>query len=172
MWNADGKLEEDKNVKMPKCLEKPPKYQLCADMNTCKGSGASMVKDDGPLVGILGKDPSCENEVNTDEPFERTFAKVSHSDIWKFINDSKKGLNIRQFFWKIFLIQLFFFFFLMFRFGIVPIIEGLFLRTQKLSMLKKKISPHWSLLKTKFKNFKNQDKYHFWRENSNFFVRF
>ena len=142
MWNADGKLEEDKNVKMPKwhCdkTEKTPKYQLCADMNTCKGSGASMVKDDGPLVGILGKDPSCENEVNTDEPFERTFAKVSHSGIWKFINDSKKGLNIRQFFLKIFLIQLFFFFFLMFRFGIVPIIEGLFLRTQRLSMLKKK----------------------------------
>ena len=76
-----------------------------------------MVKDDGPLVGILGKDPSCENEVKTDETctmgicktFERTFAKVSHSDIWKFINDSKKGLNIRQFFLKIFLIQLFFF---------------------------------------------------------------
>ena len=119
MWNADGKLEEDKNVKMPKCLEKPPKYQLCADMNTCKGSGASMVKDDGPLVGILGKDPSCENEVKTDvtctmgicKTFERTFAKVSHSDIWKFINDSKKGLNIRRFFLKIFLIQLFFFLF-------------------------------------------------------------
>ena len=99
MWNADGKLEEDKNVKMPKCLEKPPKYQLCADMNTCKGSGAPMVKDDGKiLVGILVKDPSCENEVNPFGTFERTFAKVSHSDIWKFIKDSKKGLNIRQFF--------------------------------------------------------------------------
>ena len=50
-----------------------------------------MVEDDGPLVGILGKkDTSCENEV---EP-ERTFAKVSHPEIWKFIKDSKKGLNI------------------------------------------------------------------------------
>merc|ERR1712062_681709 len=79
MWNADKKLEEDKNVKMPKwhCdkTEKTPKYQLCADMNTCKGSGASMVKDDGPLIGILGKDPSCENEVKTDETFERTFER-------------------------------------------------------------------------------------------------
>ena len=97
MWNADGKLEEDENVKMPKwhCDKtKKAQYQLCVDMKTCRGSGASMVKDDGPLVGILGKDPSCENEVKTDGPFERTFAKVSHSDIWKFINDSKKGLNI------------------------------------------------------------------------------
>ena len=94
MWNADGKLEEDKNVKMPKwhCDKtKKAQYQLCVDMKTCRGSGASMVEDDGPLVGILGKkDTSCENEV---EP-ERTFAKVSHPEIWKFIKDSKKGLNI------------------------------------------------------------------------------
>ena len=65
-----------------------------------------MVEDDGPLVvGILGKDPNCENEVKPSEtlkPFERTFAKVSHPEIWKFIKDSKKGLNIRQYFEKYF----------------------------------------------------------------------
>merc|ERR1712062_222362 len=98
MWNVDGKLEEDINVKMPKkkCDQEKTEYQHCADMNTCKGSGASMVKDDGPLVGILGKDPNCENEVNPFGTFERTFAKVSHPEIWKFIKDSKKDLELCQ----------------------------------------------------------------------------
>ena len=55
-----------------------------------------MVRNAEPikLIGILGKDPTCENEVDKDNgKFERKFAKVTHPEVLKFIKDSKKGLK-------------------------------------------------------------------------------
>ena len=99
MWNDEGVLEEDVKVRESKkgCdfVDKTDDLQHCANMKTCKGSGASMVRREGPiLIGILGKDPNCENEVDKDNgKFQRKFAKVAHPEVLKFIKDSKKGLK-------------------------------------------------------------------------------
>ena len=67
MWNDEGVLEEDVKVRESKkgCdfVDKTDDLQHCANMKTCKGSRASMVHTGRGvlLIGILGKDPSCEN---------------------------------------------------------------------------------------------------------------
>merc|ERR1712062_194540 len=107
MWNNDGELENDRKVTSSVyCkadyskdgeLDIHDETKHCADMKTCKGSGASLVKNhDKSLIGILAKDPSCENEINKDGKFERTFAKVAHSEVFNFIKASKKDLELCQ----------------------------------------------------------------------------
>jgi len=98
MWNNDGVLENDMEVRRSwYCKVDDDETKHCADMKTCKGSGASLVKNhDKSLIGILAKDPSCENEINKDGKFERTFAKVAHSEVFNFIKASKKDLELCQ----------------------------------------------------------------------------
>ena len=45
------------------------------------------------LIGILGKDPSCENEIEKDKEKERTFVNVTHKEVLNFIKKSQKGLK-------------------------------------------------------------------------------
>ena len=101
MWNNDGVLENDVEVRKSWYCDldhyTDGKWVLhdetkhCANMKTCKGSGAALVKNhDKTLIGILGKaNPSCENEIK----IERTFVKVAHSEVLNFIKTSKKGLK-------------------------------------------------------------------------------
>jgi len=96
MWNDDGELEEQMEVNYLE-YEKDDRH-FVNPMKTCKGFGASMVRREGPiLIGILGKDPNCENEVDKDDgKFKRKFAKVPHPEVLKFIKDSKKDLELCQ----------------------------------------------------------------------------
>ena len=101
MWNNDGELENDRKVTSSVyCkadynkdgeLDIHDETKHCAEMKTCKGSGAALVKNhDKTLIGILGKaNPSCKNEIK----IERTFVKVAHSEVLNFIKTSKKGLK-------------------------------------------------------------------------------
>lgn len=95
MWNEDGELEERSEVDY--LMYKKDLQHYDHPMKTCKGSGASMVRREGPiLIGILGKDPNCENEVDKDDgEFKRKFARVTHPEVLNFIKDSKKGLKIQ-----------------------------------------------------------------------------
>ena len=95
MWNDDGELEEDDRVK--RFMYGKDIHHYDNQLKTCRGFGASMVMAMEPaiLIGILGKDPNCENEaVKDDGKFKRKFAKVAHPEVLKFIKDSKKGLKI------------------------------------------------------------------------------
>jgi len=104
MWNSDGELENDRKVTSSVYCKvdynKDGKLDIhdetkhCAEMKTCKGSGAALVKNhDKTLIGILGKaNPSCENEIK----IERKFAKLTHPEVLNFIKDSKKDLELCQ----------------------------------------------------------------------------
>jgi len=96
MWNEDGELEERSEVDY--LMYKKDLQHYDHPMKTCKGSGASMVRREGPiLIGILGKDPNCENEVDKDDgEFKRKFARVTHPEVLNFIKDSKKDLELCQ----------------------------------------------------------------------------
>ena len=98
MWNGKGELEEDVLVEYVMYREDNQQHyaNTKTTMKTCRGSGASMVRKNEPiLIGILGKDPNCENEVDKDDgKFKRKFAKVPHPEVLKFIKDSKQGLKI------------------------------------------------------------------------------
>jgi len=97
MWNDDGELEEDDRVK--RFMYGKDIHHYDNPLKTCRGFGASMVMAMEPaiLIGILGKDPNCENEaVKDDGKFKRKFAKVAHPEVLKFIKDSKKDLELCQ----------------------------------------------------------------------------
>jgi len=99
MWNEDGELEERSEVDLLWYRGDHQNYAYA--MKTCRGKGASMIRtmEGKPviLIGILGKDPTCENEVDKDNgKFQRKFAKVAHPEVLKFIKDSKKDLELCQ----------------------------------------------------------------------------